>query len=553
MVSSAFGHRSGRVIASLRVLLITAFAAALFVDPTARSQQGTLAWFTAGYAVVALAILLLTWNSWLRECRFAFPIHLLDIVAAIALIASTGGYYSPFLGFSVFVIFTAAIRWPSGHVAVATLGTILVAGALLQAAGVAEAPEFGAVRYVTRAATLIILALLILWFSRSRSGSLRAGTSSSLLDEAVSSELPIRQALEFAAGRLGASNLVLVWADSEEPWLQVAHHRSGVFHQERVPPAEHPDLLDSVAASQAFLFDCRRGRVLAFEGTARRVIRAEAPIPCGIADVSFEQGAAIPIRTSRHEALLIAGEINGLCSDDLPLALSIGDQISAAFERAVAIAARRQSSQAEARLGLARDIHDGAIQFLAGLGLRIRVIKREAGNPQKVLDALAQVECELQDQQKDLRDLIDQLREPAGGAPAPDLYHHIVKLARLLAAQWQARINVTCDQPLLADSIYPYQIDQLIREAVSNAVRHGAAANIEISSEREDRWLRLSIADDGGGFAFDGSMTDSELWAEALGPRSIHERVRRRGGSMAVHSSSAGSTVDLRLPLEPQE
>ena len=97
---------------------------------------------------------------------------------------------------------------------------------------------------------------------------------------------------------------------------------------------------------------------------------------------------------------------------------------------------------------------------------------------------------------------------------------------------------------------YVYQIDQMIGEAASNAVRHAAARHLTLGLWREEHELRLEIEDDGSGFPFAGLRDDSELWQRRLGPLSLHQRVRSLGGTLAIASSRTGSTLSLRLPLE---
>jgi signal transduction histidine kinase len=89
-----------------------------------------------------------------------------------------------------------------------------------------------------------------------------------------------------------------------------------------------------------------------------------------------------------------------------------------------------------------------------------------------------------------------------------------------------------------------------VREAVSNAVRHGSANQLTIEASVADGSLDLTIIDDGSGFPFRGTMSDDELSERGSGPRTLKERLRLLGGTLRVHSSPAGARIDMRLPLE---
>jgi signal transduction histidine kinase len=229
----------------------------------------------------------------------------------------------------------------------------------------------------------------------------------------------------------------------------------------------------------------------------------------------------------------------------------VGDQLTIAFERSAAIAAGRVGSSAESRLALARDLHDGAVQFLAGMGLRLRVAKSAAADSEAVRSQLSAIERDLLEQQKDLTDLIQKLRKRDETDTQTDLCEHLSALSKRVEAQWNVPIALACSA--VVGTITPtfrYQLDQVVREAVSNAVRHGSASQLTIEASVVDGWLELTIIDDGSGFPFRGTMSDNELSERAIGPRTLQERVRLLGGTLRVHSSPAGARIDMRLPLE---
>jgi signal transduction histidine kinase len=64
----------------------------------------------------------------------------------------------------------------------------------------------------------------------------------------------------------------------------------------------------------------------------------------------------------------------------------------------------------------------------------------------------------------------------------------------------------------------------------------------------DSNW-RISIEDDGGGFAFSGRLSLPELEAQRKGPLVIQERVHLIGGQLTIESSPGrGSRLEISVP-----
>lgn len=85
---------------------------------------------------------------------------------------------------------------------------------------------------------------------------------------------------------------------------------------------------------------------------------------------------------------------------------------------------------------------------------------------------------------------------------------------------------------------------RIVQEAVRNASRHARAGHLAVSLRRDGGALRLTVRDDGVGFA-PGAATE-----RGLGLVSMQERARLLGGECHVASERGrGTTVDATLPL----
>jgi signal transduction histidine kinase len=83
---------------------------------------------------------------------------------------------------------------------------------------------------------------------------------------------------------------------------------------------------------------------------------------------------------------------------------------------------------------------------------------------------------------------------------------------------------------------------RIVTESVANAVRHGSPTSCTVRIAAGDGDLVLTVADNGSGIAPDA--------VPGVGLASMTERAAEVGGSLDVQSSSTGTTITARLPLE---
>ena len=80
---------------------------------------------------------------------------------------------------------------------------------------------------------------------------------------------------------------------------------------------------------------------------------------------------------------------------------------------------------------------------------------------------------------------------------------------------------------------------RIAQEAVTNVVRHAAASSIDIQLRYSRRRVRMTIADDGRGFAADPPSTADGHFGIA----GMKERAQQIGGSVTVTSKGGEGTV----------
>ncbi|MFI9647720.1 sensor histidine kinase [Streptomyces sp. NPDC052040] len=193
----------------------------------------------------------------------------------------------------------------------------------------------------------------------------------------------------------------------------------------------------------------------------------------------------------------------------------------------------------EERLRFSRDLHD-----LLGHTLSVIVVKSEAARrlARRDMDAaLAQVT----DIESVGRQALTEIREAVTGYREGSLG---TELDRARSALTAAGIEPRVQQsgPPLAPATEAL-LGWVVREAVTNAVRHSGAAHCGITVESAPERVRLTVVDDGDG-------TSARPVPEGVGGtglKGLTERLAAAGGSLrAGPSPRGGFTVTAELPVE---
>ena len=107
------------------------------------------------------------------------------------------------------------------------------------------------------------------------------------------------------------------------------------------------------------------------------------------------------------------------------------------------------------------------------------------------------------------------------------------------------RIEIEGDEPTTVDTMEQAgTVGLIIREAVTNAIRHGRAGLITIQVRKDEDSVALEIRDDGCGFAADTLTDDHEI-----GILLMQERTGVLHGALTIHTTPGeGSVVSLTFP-----
>jgi signal transduction histidine kinase len=162
---------------------------------------------------------------------------------------------------------------------------------------------------------------------------------------------------------------------------------------------------------------------------------------------------------------------------------------------------RAMSETMEARAQLARDLHDGVIQSIYAAGMGVAAAQTQIHSaPEAASSQLQQIRTLLNDTIRETRGFITGLDSGSTddqpfGAAVEALFE---SMSWIRTATPIIEINESAAQNLPRQA--REQALQMIRESISNSLRHGHASEIRISLQNAREQTTLTIADNGTGF-----------------------------------------------------
>jgi signal transduction histidine kinase len=225
------------------------------------------------------------------------------------------------------------------------------------------------------------------------------------------------------------------------------------------------------------------------------------------------------------------------------LAAELADRLAVIEVQAAELSASRArlvKSTDDERRRIQRDLHDGPQQDLVVLSANLALAR------ERLRRADPRADGTLAELQADLTGLLARLREFAHAIHPPVLADQgLLEAVEAQASRLPLEVVVEAD-PRLRGVRYPEQIETaawyVVSEAMTNAVKHAAAARLCIRLGERDGRLSVEVSDDGRGF--------DPGTARGLGLTGLADRMAIVGGTLRVDSRPGrGTTLHAGLPL----
>ena len=188
-----------------------------------------------------------------------------------------------------------------------------------------------------------------------------------------------------------------------------------------------------------------------------------------------------------------------------------------------------QLAKTAERERIARDMHD-----VLGHSLSLIVLKSELAG--RLLDSQpSRAALEIAEIETAARQALAEVRKTITGYRSEGFASELTRAAEVLKTAG-VRLNKPAKAPYLTPR-HEATLSLVLREAVTNIVRHADASECSIEVFSEQDRTQLVIADDGRG----------NIRQEGNGLRGMRERVQELGGSLSLESSR-GTRLSIELP-----
>jgi signal transduction histidine kinase len=185
------------------------------------------------------------------------------------------------------------------------------------------------------------------------------------------------------------------------------------------------------------------------------------------------------------------------------------------------------------RRRIARDLHDGLAQELAFIVGQTRSLVEKSGEDGPFANIAAAAERALDESRTAIAALSRNVDDPLDVA--------LAQAAEDVAARTGAHIRFDLQPGIHVAPEVREDLARIVREAVSNAARHGEASHVIVALSNTDG-IRVSVTDDGKGFDVEAPRR------RGFGLTSMRERAEMRGATVSVESRpGAGTKVEVVL------
>jgi signal transduction histidine kinase len=254
----------------------------------------------------------------------------------------------------------------------------------------------------------------------------------------------------------------------------------------------------------------------------------------------------------------------GFDPEDLSLMVTTANQAAIAIENARLYQSLRDErdriiqAQEDVRRQVARNLHDGTVQFLSAISMGIDHLERLLEiKPEAAKSELAALRALTRQATQQARLALFELRplilETQGLIPALEAYAQQLQGSERFGIHLEAPASLPNLNSSVATTVFA-----IVQEAVNNAKKHASPRDVWLRLSREENWLQVVVQDNGKGF--DPQEVEREYDRQgSIGLLSMRERAELIDGYLEIQSSSTrshpGTKVILRVPLpdEPAE
>ena len=441
--ADVFDAPAERIIAQGRLVLAALSLIAVQVNPALVTiDNGTAMAVLVAYGIFAVGLTVgRVWRF--REPAAGYLVHACDVAFLLVLGALWGGRATPVSAFfAFFVLLAASLRW-NWQAVVATAGALALA---IWGAAATQSSGLGAA--LIRGVYVLIMGVMLAY-----SGAIRERRREQLTrltawpgpDPAQMHSPNLAGMLAHCAEAIEAPRVLVLWEESEEPFVNVGLWQNGEYKQAREMAGAYGQFVRAKACVDAAFWTDDAGS--SFAVTPQGPMHVDAPL---LEQRLIKAFAIHNVGTAPFEGSASRGRVFVLDRDSwsdfqLHLVEIIASRLANALDRQFMQTQARSAAAERERTRLTRDLHDGLLQSLTAAGLQIKLLSdSEEGERRTRLEVVRQL---LNAEQRRVRDFVR--KTPARDQQSPDvpLGLSLQEMLSETARHWNCATSLTVEPP----------------------------------------------------------------------------------------------------------
>jgi signal transduction histidine kinase len=485
-------------------------------------------------------------------CRLVVSGDSLLAIGSIALLRGEEGATIAF-GLCV-VVFAMGLR--IGRNLVFTTFTIVPAGLLLRDALLLLlhiSPKQGFVRsgsseIVTAALQITAIFSLILWANRRYLLEKFSNDFSSLR------MLSLERSFDFDL-QIWVDSLASLFAPDRAACLMAAprQNASARYFHRNLPEWQNDKDRDELMAglrdmpTGCSLLDCELNRVvLPGTRTFRSFDDAELRIARVLHRANISAALVQPMQVDRSRGGVICAIDRPVDAVKIAEGFHIGRHVIEMTDFLSRIATAERNFIADAHDVARRDLHDGVLQSLAALRMRLLLLakRKDVAKSPVELEIRKTVDIVTLEQSR-LRGFLE---NSESADHTVNLVSQLDISVRSISLQWGIDVALRSDEPAIpVDAESSFNIEHLLREVIANAVRHSGSKSLTVSLSLKQDALMMAVTDLN---PLSEGEQEFEKPALTMKSASLRDRLRLVNGEAYAEGLGKGTLLSIRIPMQ---
>jgi signal transduction histidine kinase len=295
------------------------------------------------------------------------------------------------------------------------------------------------------------------------------------------------------------------------------------------------------------LYDCEHNRI---NPPGKRIWRAFEESEHKVAVILRRAGisAALvqPMQIDRARGGLICALGRPIDAAKIAELFQLGRHISEMSDFLSRIATAERAFIADAHDVARRDLHDGVLQSLAALRMRLMLITKRKDVEKTAVDLEIRKTVDILTlEQSRLRGILE---TDQNTNHTVNLVTQLDICVRSISLQWSIDVKLSSEEPAIpVDPESALNIEHLLREVIANAVRHAKSNSLTVFLSLKQDALMMAVSDLN---PLSKGEQEFEKPALTLKSASLRDRLRLVNGEAYAEGLGKGTLLSIRIPMQ---